>query len=47
MVALSAQKALQVSEIETRELLVETEEKNTSQMQGHCFAIQANQKVKN
>ena len=41
--AVSAQKALQWSETETRELLGGTEEKGTTPTRGHLFAHQANQ----
>ena len=41
--AKSAQKALQGSETETRELLGRTEENGVSPMRGHWFALQANQ----
>ena len=39
----SAEKALQGSETETRELLGGTEEKSISPMRGHWFTLQANQ----
>ena len=42
--AVLAQKALQGSETETRELLEGTEENSVSPMRGHCFALQANQR---
>ena len=41
--AVSAQKALQGSQTETRELLFRTEENSNSPMRGHGFALQANQ----
>ena len=41
--AVSAQKALQGSETEPRELLGGTEENSVSPMRGHRFALQANQ----
>ena len=41
--AVSAPKALQGSETETRELLGGTEENSVSPMRGHWFALQANQ----
>ena len=40
--AMSAQKALQGSEMEIRELLEGTEEKSVSPMRGHWFVLQTN-----
>ena len=41
--AVSAQKAIQGSETETRELLGGTTENSVSPTRGHWFALQANQ----